>query len=37
VEHALWLLHDDRDFEAIAAVSPALQFYPAGNPVIRDP
>jgi len=27
VEHALWLLHDDRDFEAIAAVIPDLRLY----------
>lgn len=26
VEHALLLLHDDRDFEAIAAVTPALRL-----------
>lgn len=28
VEHALVLLHDDRDFEVIAAVTPALRLYP---------
>lgn len=28
IEHALFLLHDDRDFEAIAAVVPELQLYP---------
>lgn len=28
VEHALVLLQDDRDFEAIAAVTPALRLYP---------
>jgi hypothetical protein len=27
VEHALVLLHDDRDFEAIAAVIPDLRLY----------
>lgn len=30
VEHALVLLHDDRDFEAIAAVTPELRLYPSG-------
>ena len=30
VEHALVLLHDDRDFEAIAAIIPALRLYPSG-------
>lgn len=29
VEHALVLLHNDRDFEVIAAVEPALQLYRA--------
>lgn len=28
VEHALVLLHDDRGFDAIAAVTPALRLYP---------
>ena len=28
VEHALLLLHDDRDFDAIAAVIPDLRLYP---------
>lgn len=28
VENALVLLHDDRDFEAIAAVIPELRLYP---------
>ena len=28
VEHGLVLLHDDRDFEAIAAVIPDLLLYP---------
>lgn len=28
VEHALLLLHDDRDFEAIAAVAPEFRLYP---------
>jgi predicted nucleic acid-binding protein len=28
VEHALVLLHDDRDFEAIAAVIPDLRLDP---------
>lgn len=28
VEHALLLLHDDRDFEAIAAVTPDLRVCP---------
>jgi predicted nucleic acid-binding protein len=28
VEHGLALLHDDRDFEAIAAVTPGLRLYP---------
>lgn len=28
VEHALVLLHDDRDFEAIASVIPELRLYP---------
>jgi predicted nucleic acid-binding protein len=28
VEHALVLLHDERDFEAIAAVISGLRFYP---------
>jgi len=27
MEHGLLLLHNDRDFEAIAAVAPALRFY----------
>lgn len=30
VEHSLVLLHDDRDFEAIASVTPELRLYPAG-------
>lgn len=29
VEHGLLLLHDDRDFEAIAAVEKALRLYAA--------
>ncbi|MBI2297040.1 MAG: PIN domain nuclease [Betaproteobacteria bacterium] len=29
IEHGLLLLHDDRDFEAIAAVAPELRLYPA--------
>jgi len=29
VEHALVLLHDDRDFEAIAAVTSELRLYPS--------
>lgn len=28
IEHKLVLLHDDRDFAAIAAASPALKLYP---------
>jgi hypothetical protein len=28
VEHSLVLLHNDRDFEAIAAVIPELRLYP---------
>ena len=28
VEYSLVLLHDDRDFEAIAAVTPDLRLYP---------
>lgn len=28
IEHELILLHDDRDFEAIAAATPALRLYP---------
>jgi len=28
IEHELVLLHDDRDFHAIAAVTPALRLYP---------
>jgi hypothetical protein len=31
VEHELILLHDDRDFEAIAAAVPALRLYAAGG------
>jgi predicted nucleic acid-binding protein len=31
VEHSLVLLHDDRDFEAIAAVTPGLRLYSAGG------
>jgi predicted nucleic acid-binding protein len=30
VEHSLVLLHDDRDFEAIAAVIPGLRLFPVG-------
>jgi predicted nucleic acid-binding protein len=29
IENVLILLHDDRDFESIAAVLPELQLYPA--------
>jgi len=29
VEHSLVLLHDDRDFETIAAVTAELRLYPA--------
>ena len=32
VEYALVLLHDDRDFEAIAAVTPELRLYPVKSP-----
>jgi predicted nucleic acid-binding protein len=28
VEHGATLLHDDRDFEQLARVEPALKFYP---------
>jgi predicted nucleic acid-binding protein len=28
VEHSLLLLHDDRDFETIAAVTPDLRLCP---------
>ena len=28
MEHALVLLHDDRDFDTIAAVTPELRLYP---------
>jgi hypothetical protein len=31
VEHSLVLLHDDRDFEAIAAVTPGLHLYKAAD------
>jgi predicted nucleic acid-binding protein len=29
IEHELTLLHDDRDFDSIAAVIPDLRLYPA--------
>jgi len=30
IEHGLMLLHDDRDFEVIAASVPQLRLYQAG-------
>lgn len=27
IEHDLWLLHDDRDFERLAEVEPGLRLY----------
>lgn len=30
MEHAVWLLHNDRDFAAIASVEPRLRVYPVG-------
>lgn len=30
-EHAVPLLHDDRDFEAVARVEKALKFYPVAG------
>lgn len=30
IEHDVLLLHNDRDFEAIASVEPRLRLYPVG-------